>query len=88
MYVSQKEQLANIRGLLRRSKKAYDKAAALQRELYDLLYEYRIDLDVPAALAENADDLNDAISTYLLYNEVGEKNLMTMLAEALKEANR
>ncbi len=75
-YISKKEQKSEVRKLLRRAKKAYEKAQQLESDFYALLYEYGIDLDVSAQHACNADNLNDAVSCYLQYSEGTETELI------------
>lgn len=82
MYVSKKEQKAEIRKLLRKTKKAYEKAQQLESDFYGLLHEYGIDLNAPAPLACNAEQVNDAVSCYFQYDEGTEKEMITTIFAA------
>lgn len=76
MYVSKQQQKTEVLKLLRKAKKAYERAQRYESDFYALLREYAIDLDAPAPHACNAEQVNDAVSTYLIYNEGVEKEVI------------
>ena len=61
--------------LFQKTRKAYQKAQLLERQVYKALEDMCIDLETPTK-AENADILDDAITCYFQYGEYGLKNLL------------
>lgn len=76
-----------LRNLLRRAKRAYEAASECQSDLFDCLRDLKIDPDTPVVIVDSAnmidDTLSEAIITYLLYDEIGEENLMQIINQSL-----
>lgn len=62
--------------LLKNARKAQKKADEALIAVYNAVEDMCIDLDA-ASGAENADNLNDAVSCYVQYGEYGCKNLLS-----------
>ena len=80
-----KKGLNEIRTQLRKARRMYETAQINEMKLFDMLEKENIDLDTVAEFAPNADNLGDAISCYLCYNESNEKDIMAAIAEATGE---
>lgn len=76
MYITKEEQIKEVKRRLRKAKKAYEKAQQYESDLFDVLHEYGINLDVPAPSAPNADNIGDMVTCYLQYNENEEHNVI------------
>ena len=74
------EVMLELAKLLRKARKAMQKADEALQTVYDTLADMCIDLEVESK-AENADLLVDAISCYVQYGEFGCKNLMSEIRE-------
>lgn len=72
--------LMSLSRLLRNARKAQKKAEDASNMVYQVLEDMCIDLDAPSR-AENAENLNEAISCYILYGEYGPKNLLSEIRE-------
>lgn len=70
-----------LKKALQDARNACKKADEKLREVYDILEDMCIDLDV-ATNAENADNLEQAINCYVQY---GEYNLKGLLSEIMKQ---
>lgn len=74
------EVMLELAKLLRKARKAMQKADEALRAVYDALDDMCIDLEAESK-AENADLLVDAISCYVQYGEYGCKNLLSEIRE-------
>lgn len=70
-----KQTMMEIKKLLQIAKKAYEKAQEAEAAVYIALEDMCLDLDAPTK-AENADNLGEAVSCYLCYDEYSLKGLM------------
>lgn len=78
-----------LRNLLRRAKRAYETASECQKDLFDCLRDLKIDVNSPVLPDDHSNmvehSLGEAITTYLLYGEIGEEALMNMLKKISEE---
>lgn len=65
-----------LKTLIKKARRAFQKAAEAHMAVFEALEDMRVDIDVPS-VAENADNLRDAISCYIQYGEFGLENLLS-----------
>lgn len=70
------EALSAFSRLLSKAKKAATEAQAAEARVFRALEDMCIDLDTPTN-AENADNLGEAVSCYLAYDEFSHKGIMS-----------
>ncbi len=68
--------MMEIKKLLQKAKKAYEKAQEAEAAVFQALEDMCLDLDAPSK-AENADRLSDAVTCYLCYGEYSLKGLLS-----------
>ena len=79
--------LAQIRRKLTLASRAYAVAHQRLNDVYTLLDKLDIDLDCIPTSAENASNLNEAISCHLQYGEYSMEGIMTEIENAVAYAN-
>jgi len=72
--------LRTIENAIKRAKKKANEAQAAEMQVYKMLEDACIDLTTPTK-AENADNLDEAISCYLSYDEYSLAGLMEEIRE-------
>ena len=75
--------LTELKKLLQKAKKAYDKAQEVESEVFLMLDVMGVNLDAPTE-AENADNLGEAITCYLQYGEYTVAGLLSEIREQYK----
>lgn len=79
------EELKELKLLMRKARKAEQRAEEALRDVYQTLESIGIDLGAPT-LAENADNLGDAISCYIQYGEYSIEDILLELKENILHA--
>lgn len=74
------EELKELKLLMRKARKAEQRAEEALRDIYQILESIGVDLEAPTS-AENADNLGDAISCYIQYGEYSIENILLELKE-------
>ncbi|MBQ8618496.1 MAG: hypothetical protein IJ418_13450 [Clostridia bacterium] len=72
--------LRTIENAIKRAKKKANEAQAAEMQVYKMLEDACVDLTAPTK-AENADNLDEAISCYLSYDEYSLAGLMEEIRE-------
>ena len=83
--ITVKEHMQKFKKLLRTAKIAQAKASEAEQKLFSLLYEFEININHIPTHAENADNLEEAISCYISYGEYGEANVLREIEELLEK---
>ena len=77
--------MMEIKKLIQKAKRAYEKAQAAEAALYKAVDDLCLDLEVPTE-AENAENLDQAISCYLHYEEFSLEGLLSEIrAQYIKQ---
>lgn len=79
------EELKELKLLMRKARKAEQQAEEALRAVYQTLESIGIDLEAPT-LAENADNIGDAISCYIQYGEYSIEDILLELKEIMLHA--
>lgn len=72
--------LMDVKKLLQKAKKAYEKAQEAEMDVFRALDDMCLDLEAPSE-AENAENLNEAVACYLNYGEYSLSGLMKEIKE-------
>lgn len=68
--------LRELEKLIRKAKKAYEKAQEAEAAVFQMLDNMHLDLEAPSE-AENAENLDQAVACYLNYGEFSLSGLMS-----------
>lgn len=75
------KELNNVRKMIQDAKRKFNIAIQAERDVFEHLLELNIDLEATVKNAENSDNLEEAITCYFSYNEVG----IELIMEAIEE---
>lgn len=75
------KELNNVRKMIQDAKRKFNIAIQAERDVFEHLLEINIDLEATVEKAENSDNLEEAITCYFSYNEVG----IELIMEAIEE---
>lgn len=80
--MDKKQTLSKFEKALKETKRKYEAAALAEQELFKILDDMGIDAQEIETSAENADNLHEAITCYLSYNEYSVNGIMEELKDA------
>lgn len=78
------EVLKEVKLLMRKARKAEQRAEKVLRDIYQILESIGVDLEAPTS-AENADNLGDAISCYIQYGEYSIEDILLEVKENMQK---